>query len=105
MTRLDSSHDFWWLGLESRWEKWWLNSSHVFTEWLGSTRVTINDSRLESESFLQNLWVPDGQTHVVCTQRNEQFLLQWWSPLVEIFCFACLVVLCCIFRIKCPQLA
>jgi len=26
-----------------------------------STRVTINNSRLESESFLQNLWVPDGQ--------------------------------------------
>jgi len=24
-----------------------------------STRVTINDSRLESESFLQNLWASD----------------------------------------------
>ena len=26
-----------------------------FTEWLDSIRVTINDLRLESESFLQNL--------------------------------------------------
>jgi len=41
-----------------------------------STRVTVNDSRLESESFLQNHWVPDGQTQFVCTQRNEDFLLQ-----------------------------
>jgi len=38
-----------------------------------STRVTINDSMLESESFLQNLWVSDGQTQFVCTQRNEHF--------------------------------
>ena len=30
-----------------------------------STTVTVNDSRLESESFLQNLWVPDGQTQFV----------------------------------------
>ena len=30
-----------------------------------STRVKVNDSRLESESFLQNLWVPDGQTRGV----------------------------------------
>jgi len=58
-----------------------------------STRVTVNDSRFESELFLQNLWVPDGKTHFVCTQRNEHFLLQWWSRLAEIFCFARLVVL------------
>jgi len=70
-----------------------------------STRVTLNDSRLESESFSQNLWVPDGQTQFVCIQRNEHFLLQRWSRLAEIFCFACLVVLRCILRIKCPQLA
>jgi len=65
----------------------------------------INESRLESESFLQYLWVPDGQTQIVCIQRNGQFLLQWWSRLAEIFCFACLVLLRCILRIKCPQLA
>jgi len=41
-----------------------------------SARVTINVSRLESQSFLQNLSAPDGQTQFVCTQRNEQFLLQ-----------------------------
>jgi len=38
-----------------------------------STRVTVNDSRLESESFLQNLGVPVGQTQFICTQRNEHF--------------------------------
>jgi len=70
-----------------------------------STRITVNDSRLESGSFLQNFRVPDGQTQFVCTQRNEDFLLQWWSRLGESFCFDCLVVLCCILRIKCPQLA
>jgi len=44
-----------------------------FTEWLDSIRVTINDLRLESESFLQNLWASDEQTQFVCTQRNEHF--------------------------------
>ena len=78
--------------LESRREKWWLDSSHVFH------RMT----RLESESFLQNLWAPDGQTQFVCTQRNEHFLLRWWSRLAQIFCFAFLVdvVLCHILKIK-----
>jgi len=38
-----------------------------------STRVTVNKSTLESESFLQNLWVLDWQTQFVCTQRNEHF--------------------------------
>jgi len=75
--------------------------SHVFH------RMT----RLKSQSMtrvrviLQNLWVPDGQTQFVCTQRNEDILLQWWSRLEEIFCVDCLVVLCCILKIKCPQLA
>ena len=93
MTRLDSSHDFWWLEPDS---------SHGFHK---MTRVTVDDSRLGSESLLQNLWAPDGQTQFVCTQRNTHFLLQGWSKLTEIFCFACLVVLCCILRITFPQLA
>ena len=38
-----------------------------------STQVTVNDSRLESESFLQNFWVSGEQTQFVCTQRNEHF--------------------------------
>jgi len=63
-----------------------------------SARVTINVSRLESQSFLQNLSAPDGQTQFVCTQRNEQFLLQWWSVFAQIFCFACLVALCYVQR-------
>jgi len=70
-----------------------------------STPVRVNDSRLGSESFLQNLWVPDGQTQFVCTQTHEHFLLQWWWRLAETFCFACLVVLCYILRIKFHQLA
>ena len=36
-----------------------------------STRVTVNDSRLESVSFSQNLWVLDGQTHFVCTRDDH----------------------------------
>jgi len=59
----------------------------------------------ESESFLQNLWASDGQTQYVCTQGNEHFLLQWCSTLLQIFCLDCLVVLCYLLRIKCPQLA
>jgi len=61
---------------------------------------------LESESFLQHLWASDGQAQFVCTQRNEHILLHWWwSRLAQVFCFDCLVVLCYILRIKCPQLA
>jgi len=93
--------------LESRWKKWWLGSTRVtfIKGWLDSTWVTVNDSKHESESFSQNLWVPDGQTQFVCIQRTEHFLLQSWSSLAEIFCFSCLVELCYILRIKCPQLA
>ena len=40
-----------------------------------STRVTISDSRLESESFLQNLETFEQQTELVCTQWNEIFCL------------------------------
>jgi len=35
----------------------------------GSSRVTINNSRHESESFSQNI-------HIGCTKRNEYFLFQ-----------------------------
>jgi len=41
-----------------------------------STRVAINDSRLESELFLQNLRASDWQTQFVCIQRNDHFLVQ-----------------------------
>jgi len=103
----DSSHNLWWLGLDSSHDKKNGDSARFESRFSqnDSSRVTFNDSRLESESFSQNLWVPHGQTQFVCTQRNEHFLLQWWSKLAYIFCFACLVVLCCILRIKFPQLA
>ena len=66
----------------------------------GSTRVTINDSTPGSEPFSQNLQTSDSQILFVCTQRNEPFLLQWWSILVQIFCFdRLLVVLWCISSI------
>ena len=78
--------------LESYREKWWLDA--VFH------RMT----RLESESFLQNLWAFEKKQFVY-TQRNEHFSLQWWLRLAKFFCFACLVVLCHILSIKCPQLA
>jgi len=102
MTRLESR--FWWLGLDSSHVEKNGDSTRVtfFIEWLDSTGVTVNDSRLESESFLQNLWVPNRQTHFVCTQRNEPFLLQWWPRLAQIFSFACLVVLCYIQGSRAP---
>jgi len=46
-----------------------------------SNRVTIKDSRLESESFLQNLWASDRHTQFVRTQRNELFFFRQWSRL------------------------
>ena len=56
---------------KSRWEEWWLESTWLtfFTQWLDSN----HNERLESESFLENLWVPDGQTQFVCTQKISIF--------------------------------
>jgi len=54
-----------------------------------STRVTINDSRLESKSYSQNHQASDWQAHFVFTKRNEFLLLQWWSILAQIFFFYC----------------
>jgi len=88
--------------LESCRETWWLDSTRVtfFTTWLESS----HSQWLKTESFLQYVWVPGEQTQFVCTQRNENFILQWWSRLAQIFCFARLVVLCCILRISVPNL-
>ena len=75
MTRLESRFLVTRNRLESRWEKSWLDSTRVtfFTKWLYSNRVVVNESRLESKSFLQNLWVPDGQTQFVCPQKMSIF--------------------------------
>ena len=91
--------------LESRWEKWWLDSSHVFhrmfrldsshSQWL-VTRV-----RVVFTKSLNSWWTNPLRLH---TKKWAFFLLESWSRLAEIFCFACLVVLCCILRLKCPQL-
>jgi len=48
-----------------------------FSEWFESTRVTMNNFRLKSESFLQNLQTFYWQKQLVIAQRNELFLLQW----------------------------
>jgi len=62
----------------SFWPSIWFLAPPAAKSWRRArTRVTVNDSRLASESFLQNLWVPDGQTQFVCTQRNEHFSLKW----------------------------
>jgi len=45
-----------------------------------STRVTVNDSRLQSESFLQILWVPDGQTHFVCNLHQRWADIDFSTP-------------------------
>jgi len=73
--------------------------------WLES-RFSQNDSTsILQKSFLQNLWACDGQMQFVCTQGNEHFLLQWCLWLVQISCFDCVALLCCLSRIKCSQLA
>jgi len=46
------------------------------TEWLDSIRVTINDSRLWSESFLQNFLSLEWTTQFVCTKE------------ISIYCFS-----------------
>jgi len=76
--------------LESRWKKWWLDSSRVtfFTEWLGSSHF------YKISEFLM-----DKATSFAHKEMSI-FLLQWWSRLAEMFCFACLVVVCCIIRIS-----
>ena len=84
----DSSHNFWWLGLDSSHVEKHGDSIRLEScvSQNDSTRVTVYDSRLVSESFLQNLWVPDGQTQFVCTQINEHYLLQDWRKFSVIFC-------------------
>jgi len=61
---------------------------------LDSCHASHRMARLESEPYLQNFWASDGQIQFVCTQRNEHFLLQWWSRLAQFFYFDCLVVIC-----------
>ena len=58
------------------------HKSRFFIEWVDSTRVTVNDLWLESESFLQNLHISYWQTELVCTWRNDLYLLQW--PMINI---------------------
>lgn len=41
------------------------------TEWFDLTRVMINDSRLDSQSFLQNQQTSYLQTQLICTQHNH----------------------------------
>jgi len=71
ITRLES----WFLMTRTQLESGWKNGDStrvtLFTEWLDST----HSQWLESESFLHNLWVPDGQTQFVCTQRNRPDIL------------------------------
>jgi len=47
----------------------------------GSTRVTLNDSKLKSESFLQNLSASDGQSQFVCQILATATLLLVTHPL------------------------
>ena len=101
MTRLESQF----LVTRTRLESHWKNGGSTRIESRFSKNDWSHSQWLESELFLQNRWVPDGQTQFVCTQTNEDFLLQWWSRLGESFCFVCLVVLCWILRINCPQRA
>jgi len=54
-----------------------------------STRVTINDSRLDRESFFEkspNIWLTNT---VRLHTKNDLFVHQSWLILVQIFCFDC----------------
>ena len=71
---LHSSHDFWWPGLDSSHDFWRLGLDTIQVDNDGySTRVTIDDSRLDSECIFTNLWGSDGQTEFVCTQQMSIF--------------------------------
>jgi len=66
-----------------------------------STRVTINDSRLDTGSFFQNLLACDGQTQFVFILNKRAIFA---SVIIKIgrnfvFCLSSRA------RIKCPQLA
>jgi len=71
-----------------------------FTEWLDSSHSHWLETRVRVIfKALSPWWTNPVRLHA----KKEHFLLQWWSRLAEIFCFAYLVVLCCILRIKLPQ--
>jgi len=65
----DSSHDYWWLGLDSSHVEKNGDSSHVFH------RITPVESQSMTRDYSQShfkkiSWVPDGQTPFICTQRT-----------------------------------
>jgi len=55
------------------------------TESLDSTRVTVYDS-CQSHFYKISEFLMENPVRL--HTRNEHFLLQWWSRLAEIFCFA-----------------
>ena len=77
MTALESRLLVTLIRLESSRERWWLESDRVilFTEWLGSTRVTINESRLEQSHFYKIL--------KRLSDKQNWFVLKKWA-----FCFS-----------------
>jgi len=62
----------------------------------------MNDSRLESKSFLQYLQTSFPLAQLVCTQRNEIFIFQWRMINIDanFCCDMCLLVLSKCFRIR-----
>jgi len=74
---------------QTRWETivTWLDASHVLYRMtrLESQSVTRNSSQ---SHFFKTLQRSDWQTQFICTQRNEFFVLQWWSISSQLFCFA-----------------
>ena len=118
MTRVDSRHDLWWLALESSdgEKNGDLNQleSRFFTEWLESSHSQWLETRVRVISHSQ--WLNTGvkvkiseflmdKPSLFAHKEISIFLLKWWSRLAQVFCFACLVVLCCILGIKFPQIA
>jgi len=91
--------------LESRWNKWWLDSTRVtfFTEWFDSSHSQWLETRVRVifSKSLSTWWTNPVRLHT----KKWGFFASVMIKFGEIFCFDCLVVLCFILRIKCTQLA
>ena len=73
---------------------WWLDSGHVFTEWLHSS--TVNDSS-QSHFYKFSKHLIDKPSSFA--HKDISFFLRWWSKFLFWLCL--LAVLWCILSIKC----
>ena len=80
--------------------RFWLDSSHDVSQNDPTRLESQSMTRHSSQSDFYKISSSNGQSHFVCIQRDEHFLPQWWSRLIQIFCFDSAVVLCYTSRIN-----